>query len=324
MKYIVALLVLVSIFISGTGTTVHAQEYRPRLSITQDIQVTSENVTLGDIAKIEGSYSDFSKLIDDLKAVPLSLTLRPLESTSIPGSKILDFITAKGIPLDAFGYSIPVEIKIIRDGQAITKEEITNIARSELQSDADLELHVKGVEWESEQIVPRGEIKYSIERLGAPDRGKMPIRVTAHQGERIAAKFLATALVDDWRSIPVIRGRLDRGSVIGSADIQMIRSNLASLPIDVALNEEEIRGKRVTRSLTSGDPVRKSDLDIPPVIERGKLVKMIYQNGSFTASASGIALEPGFENDVIQLRNDRSNKTVRGKVVNADEVLVLK
>jgi flagellar basal body P-ring formation protein FlgA len=97
----------------------------------------------------------------------------------------------------------------------------------------------------------------------------------------------------------------------------------ASLPIDVALTPDEITGKRVTKTLSSGDPVRRSDIEIPPVIERGKLVKMIYRSGGFTATASGVALESGFLDGAIKIRNDHSNKVVKAKVLNPEEVLVL-
>jgi flagella basal body P-ring formation protein FlgA len=303
---------------------VQADQYRPRMMIENEIQVVSSSVLLGDIARIEGSYEEFQKLIDDLKFIPIGIQLRPLESSTITGAKILDLIEQKGIPLDAFGYSIPVEIKITRNGRTVTKEDILNASKLQLHSDPDLEINVKGIEWESQQLLPEGDTRYDIERLGAPDRGKLPIRVTAYQKETVVARFLATALVDDWRSIPVIRGRLDRGSIINHHDIQIVRTNLASLPLDVALSSNEITGKRITRSLSSGDPVRRSDLDIPPIIERGKVLKMIYRSGGFTATASGIALEPGLSDEVIQVRNDRSNKVVKGKILSADEVLVLK
>ncbi len=314
---------LISLFCSF-ALPATAQEYRPRLSIASEVQVNSETVLLGDIASIEGRFEEFETLLNDLKGTTLGVKLRPLENITIPGTKILESIEAQGIPLDAFGYSIPVEIKIIRGGRSISKEEVLSAAKAQLQSDLTLEIAVKGVEWETDQVIPAGETTYHIETLGAPDRGKMPIRVTARQKDQASARFLATALVDDWKSIPVVRGRLDRGSVIGAADIQVIRTNLATLPIDIALSPEEITGKRVIKSLSSGEPVRLSDLDIPPVIERGKLVKMIYKSGGLTATASGISMEPGFSDNVIQVRNDRSNKIVKGKVLNAEEVLVLK
>jgi hypothetical protein len=99
-------------------------------------------------------------------------------------------------------------------------------ARLILHADPNLEINVKGIEWETEQLLPEGDARFDIEVLGAPDRGKLPVRVTAYQKETVVARFLATALVDDWKSIPIIRGRLDRGSVISPNDIQVIRTNL--------------------------------------------------------------------------------------------------
>jgi flagellar basal body P-ring formation protein FlgA len=304
-------------------TEVLGGDYRPSMHIPSEVEVDAESITIGDIAKLHGNHKEFIELMDEIRSIPLGIQLRPLAHITLPGSTILDTIEKKGIPLDAFGYSIPVEIKITRGGRLIAHEEVLNAARLHLHADPNLEINVKGVEWDSEQLLPNGESRIEVESLGAPDRGKLPIRVSAFSKDQVQSRFLATALVDDWRSVPVIRGRLDRGTVITSSDIQIVRTNLATLPIDVVLSPDEITGRRTTRSLASGNPVRKSDVDFPPIIERGKLVKMIYKSGGLTASATGIALEAGLDEEVIQLRNERSNKLVKGRIINAEEVLVL-
>lgn len=301
-----------------------SDDYRPSLLVNSEVNVASENPKLGEIAKIDGRFDEFEKLIADLKDVSLNMNLRPLETKTISGNTVLENIERTGIPLDSFGYSVPMEIKIVRNGRSISREDVLKAAMNHVHSQAELEINVKSVEWEKDQVLPIGEATFSIQILGSPDKGKMPIKVIAHQKEQISASFLATALVDDWKSIPVVRGRLDRGSVISPNDIHIIKANLSSLPIDVAVATDEITGKRLTRTIPAGEPIRLSDLDIPPIIERGKLVKMIYKSGGFSATASGIAMEPGFSDQVIELRNERSNKIVKGKVINADEVLMLK
>lgn len=300
-----------------------ANDVRPALQVNIKVSVESDTITLGDIASIRGEFEEFGDLIEKMKAVSLGISPRPLSSKTLQGSSILDAIKDAGIPLEAFGYSIPAEVEIQRAGRIVTKEEVLSAARLQLHSDPALEIAVKGVEWDSEQVVPSGELRIEVESLGAPDKGKMPLRVAAFNKDDVLSRFLATALVDDWRSIPVVRGRLDKGSVIADSDIHIIRANLANLPNDVALTTDQIAGRRVTRALTSGSPISLSDVDIPPVIERGKPVKMIFKNGGFTASATGIATENGFSNSIIKIRNDRSNKIVRGKVISSDEVLVV-
>ncbi|HMO19208.1 MAG TPA: flagellar basal body P-ring formation chaperone FlgA [Oligoflexia bacterium] len=300
-----------------------ADEVRPGLRIPEKVQIESDEILLGSLGKIYGEEEEFGELIEKLKNISLGQAPRPLSSKIISGESILDAIQGQGLPLDAFGYSIPREVEIFREGRVLTREEVLAAAKLQLHTDPDLNIQVKGIEWDTDLVLPVGVPSIKVESLGASDKGKMPLRVEVVQADQVMGRFLATALVDDWRTIPVVRGRLDKGSIIRSDDIRLLRSNLANLPDDVALNIDEISGRRVTRAISPGSTVRLSDVDIPPVIERGKIVKMIYTSGGLTAVATGVAAEPGFTNSVIQLRNERSNKIVRGKVVNSEEVQVI-
>jgi len=150
----------------------------------------------------------------------------------------------------------------------------------------------------------------------------MPVRISVFNDSELTSRFLATALVDDWKSVPIVRGRLDKGAVIRSEDIQIVRANLATLPQDVTFNIDEVVGRRALRGIMSGETIRKSDIDIPPVIEKGKIVSMIYSSGGFTARATGIAMRDGIEGEKIELKNERSNKIVKGKVVGPGEVMI--
>ncbi len=304
------------------GLNCFAADPRPSLYIDSDKEVNSGEILLGDISFIRGNDQVYSKLITDLKAVSLGDAPRPLASKKFRGEDILAAIEEKEIPREAFGYSIPKEITVRRSGRILGQQEVLDSLKNKISSDSSLDLQVKKVTWESDQVLPLGAVRIDSELLGGATRGKLPVRISVLMDDNVAARFLATAVVDDWKSIPILNSRMERGMLVNPSDIQMIRTNLADLPPDIATSVSEISGKRLKKTVNYGEPLRRSDIDIPPVIEKGKIIKMRFQSGNFSAVASGVAMQSGQTDDLIEVRNDRSNKVVKGKVISPDEVLI--
>jgi flagella basal body P-ring formation protein FlgA len=61
---------------------------------------------------------------------------------------------------------------------------------------------------------------------------------------------------------------------------------------------------------------------IPPVVEAGSRVTMMYRYGRLQASAIGVALESGTERQEIKVRNDSSKRVVSARIVDKDTVEV--
>ena len=316
MKY---LILTISILYTSLA---QAYDTRPSLFISREVETTSDEIRLGDISTIKGNEIEFAKLITDLKSISFGPSPRPLGVKTIRGEEILSAIEARGIPRDAFGYSLPVTVEIKRAGRVLKNEEVVDSVRDKLNKNPELDLQIRNIVWDTEQVIPLGMARIESELLGSPVSGKLPMRVSVFIGDQLSSRFLATAQVDDWKAIPVLRTKVERGMLINSSDLQMVRTNLASLPNDIALTVEEVSGRRVTKSILNGEPVRRSNVDIPPLVEKGKLVRMRFQSGGFTAVATGVANGAGQLNDEIEIRNDRSNKIVKGKIISQDEVLV--
>lgn len=315
------LLILISVLFLGIGNT-FASDSRPTMYIPSKVVIKSESPKIGDIAVIKSAFSEFEAVTKKLSDISLGLSIRPKGQKEIRGEEILAIINKEGIPLEAFGYSIPVMVTVEREGVTLTKEEVTQALKEELANSSNLDVQLKSVQWETEQILPSKPTKVQAEILGTAVGGKMPVRISAFNDLELSSRFLATAIVDDWKAVPIVRGRLDKGSVIRAEDVQVIRANLATLPQDVTFKVEEVIGRRALRGIASGEAIRKSDIDMPPVVEKGKVVNMIFSSGGFTARATGIALQDGREGEKIELKNDRSHKVVKGKILNPSEVMI--
>ena len=295
---------------------------RPVFVVKPEAVVRGETVYLKDIAVFTDGESGFSDLVGALKGLKVADAPAPRMQETVPGMKIFEAIEAAGLPKDSFGYSIPKSVSITREGRVVERSEVLNAIRQRLFNEKTLDLQPRDVSWSAEQVIPDGKAEVKVDFLGEPSAGKLPVRVDVIVEGQPAARFMATAVVDDWREIPVVKRSLDRGMLISPGDIEIVRMNLSKEPADVLAQAGEVVGRRVKGRLDAGDAIRRSEVDIPPVIQKGKKVALVFRLGGLEASASGVAMEDGFSDGSIKVRNDSSKKIVTGKVVSADEVEV--
>jgi flagella basal body P-ring formation protein FlgA len=90
----------------------------------------------------------------------------------------------------------------------------------------------------------------------------------------------------------------------------------------VALAPEDIVGMMAKRTLLPGVSIPLSALSAPRVVRAGSPVKMIYEDGGLTITASGDALQDGVVGQIVKLRNSDSGVTVTGRV-RADGAVVV-
>ena len=102
----------------------------------------------------------------------------------------------------------------------------------------------------------------------------------------------------------------------------MVRLNLQSQPNDLVTQSNKLVGFRTKSSLRAGETVRRSQVDVPPVIAKGTRVTMVYRQGALEATATGVAVEDGFDGGEVQIRNENSKKVIQARVVNAETVEV--
>jgi flagella basal body P-ring formation protein FlgA len=145
--------------------------------------------------------------------------------------------------------------------------------------------------------------------------------VVSQEGQKVAA-FDVQASLEEWREMPVAKRPLPKGSVVGPDDFMMARMNMNALPRDVAKNESGVVGLKLSQEIAPGEVFRRQHLMIPPLVEAGQRVSLMYRSKLLEASAVGIALQQGAQGDVITVKNENSKKVVSGVVTEAGVVEV--
>lgn len=127
---------------------------------------------------------------------------------------------------------------------------------------------------------------------------------------------------EEFVEAPVLKSKINRGGVISADDIYYTQISTDRLKTDAILNEEEIIGKTVKNSVSAHIPLIKSALKEADLVEKNKSVTLIYQNKNLKIKMVGLALDSGTKNDMIRVKNLRSNAIVYGRVENRDVVYI--
>ena len=74
------------------------------------------------------------------------------------------------------------------------------------------------------------------------------------------------------------------------------------------------------RPLRPGQVLQKRLLAAPVLVKRGEVVVIEARSGPIQVTASGEALEPGRQGDVVRVRNVNTGKIIRARVVDTGTV----
>ena len=320
---IIQLLLIVFSICPITARLVAEELSRPRVMVKPTAMIKGERILLGEVAQISYEHEEFKDLAEQLAAIDLGASPYPLSSQTIVGETVLAAITAKGIKLETLGYSVPKTITVQRQGREVNKDEVLQATRQLFSQQDVSDVQVQDVQWKNNQIIPLGASEIKVSRLGELANGKIPLRVEVIVDGAAAARFLATALADDWREVPVPRRSIERGSLIQAEDMQLVRLNINREPEDTIVNIANVVGYRAKGNLLAGEAIRAANVDIPPLVPRGATVTMVYNRGGLLATALGQAVNDGFAGGEINVKNTKSQKVVKAKIVNADRVEVI-
>jgi flagella basal body P-ring formation protein FlgA len=120
----------------------------------------------------------------------------------------------------------------------------------------------------------------------------------------------------------VLNQPISKDQIITEAQLDLQRQNLAGLRNGYYLKTDQVIGKQSKRAL-AGQTILNSYLILPALmIYKGDKVMIIASKGAMSVKMPGEALNDGREGRQIRVKNNRSKRIIRAKVVGPGEVLV--
>jgi len=147
-----------------------------------------------------------------------------------------------------------------------------------------------------------------------PFQGRVPITVELLAGEQVVARHIVSPYVRVLQTAIVPVRDLRRGEMLGSGDVRVAKVDAARTRGDLVRTIDFVFGKRLKSSVREGQPLRESQVEVVPVVDRGDRVMLILESGGLQIQAVGRAQEAGAIGQWIRVLNVDSRREVSGRV----------
>jgi flagella basal body P-ring formation protein FlgA len=315
MRYKVAitsLVLIIGLVTQAVAETSLVRKTEIRMQGRSEVVVTEPVVKLSDVATIESAAVADDEAILEMRKIVISPSPRAGESQLVQGASILERMRDAGLRLDSIYYTFPKEIKVTRAFREVFNEELEQALRAYLSE--------KGRTIDVKHIVAAKPVKIPADSFGVEVVNFEPIQ-PGHYGVDFRSRagsdevrFQMRALGDEWKVMPVASKSLKRGEIVTASDVKMEKVNGTIVTRDSIEQVGDIVGREMRRDLGQGEMFNNIAVAIPPVINAGSKVTVVFKRGRLEASALGVAMESGVERQEIKVRNESSKKIITARI----------
>lgn len=283
------------------------------IAFHQRAEVATDYITLGDIV----SFDETNRLTSSLATKVVAKSPRAGENLALNSLQIKKLVLRKTQLSRYTLWTGSPTVTVFRQGQQVLPNQMLDAINDYLEA--------------KQHDLPRAEINFQPRSLPIPfmlPQGKLAIEVvpsnpTILKSSRFSLIFRVDGKVRKNISIqgdlqalaPVVTATssLRRGTILSPANTREMLKDLTEYE-NPCTDMRLVLGKRLKRSVRAHNVIEASDVEIPPMVKRGQLVKIIVNHGNLHLTATGIARADGKLNQVIRVRNANSDKLIRGKV----------
>ena len=115
---------------------------------------------------------------------------------------------------------------------------------------------------------------------------------------------------------------LPRDVEINADDVKFVRKWFNQNPANIVTQMDDVVGKHPYSDIRQNIEIKRNMLKSVKTIKRGKMVKMVLENGPMMIVTFGLSEEDGSRGDFIKVKNISSNKIVYAKVIDDSSVRV--
>jgi len=242
------------------------------------------------------------------------------QTASFSRNQIIELVQKYSSGLNTSNWSGATLIRVSRRTRQFTDSEMTDLLTVTLQRDyvkdrGELELHFARPM--ATALVPDEPLTLKVSELPATGiAANFAVRVELWNGKERVSDWQLSVLAKVWRDIPVVRSRVTRGQLLKDADIVLERRDILLQRDAFTAYPAEEQSLEFTESIAPGLPVLNRSLRVRPVIQRGRVVEGVYQDGSLSISLKVEALEDGQLGQTVRVRNPEPNvkSTERSKM----------
>lgn len=154
-------------------------------------------------------------------------------------------------------------------------------------------------------------MRVSFEPMASSPIGRIPIVVREYDSkDELAKSFTVMATVAERVKAVVAVKRINRGELFTSGNIKVKTLWLTRDRGHVEKKLADVRGQAASSILRDGDLVTADELQAPTLVKRGQMMTVRCISGSLVVRMLVQAEQNGVKGDVIEARNQNSEKTL--------------
>lgn len=177
---------------------------------------------------------------------------------------------------------------------------------------------------EKESILPNRDLILRVEPAGNQDFiGDMVFLVKSFKGGNLLRTESVRTRIEVQQDVVTAARMLPAGTVLAESDIRTVRRWVRRIHPHSLASIEATSGKRLTIQVASGVEILATMLKEIPLVKKGKMVKIVFDNGSMQIVTVGLSEEDGVAGNIIRVKNITSNKIIYARVLSDSVVGII-
>lgn len=156
--------------------------------------------------------------------------------------------------------------------------------------------------------------------LHGVDQIRSRVLVRAECGETFVLHLPAN--IEVMQHVVVTSTAVSRQSVLSTDQLETTSVNILAINRQYLTQTRQATGKVLTRSVRAGTQITAGMLKTPDLISRGDSVVIVASRGDLVVRMPGVAMATGGLNEQINVRNESSDRIVKGWIKGPGEVHV--
>lgn len=155
-----------------------------------------------------------------------------------------------------------------------------------------------------------------VEPAGNPDFiGDMVFLVKTFKGGNLLKTESVRTRIEVLRDVVIAARALPSGTTLTNSDVNTIRKWVRRIHPQSLSSIQSASGKRLILQVAPGTEILATMLKETPLVRKGKIVRMVFNNGLMHIVTVGLSEEDGVAGNIVRVKNITSNKVIYAKVL---------
>ncbi len=320
---------VLSLLLVGLGTPVSAKsrlktESTSRIVITvrSESSVDTDQISLGNIATVT---CDNPALAHKLLAGNIGVSPLPgMYRILMPGDVAMH-LRADSLYRSGMVINTPPSIRVDRVAHVISAQQLTDAAIAAAQPivNAIPNAKIQAVKSMGTLNVPAGKVSIVAGApVGTPEQGTLYVPVSVDVNGQPIQTTEITLHVIRHEEVVVADSLIQPQDIITASNISL---QVMDLPPGFGMPVTDLKkviGMRSTVRVLAGMPIPASGLVIPPDINQGEIITVLFVIGDLTITAQATSEQSGHIGDTIHVYTTSTHKLLTGTIKDKHTVLV--